>query len=320
MSKVHIIHENMDWTRHLIKRLDELDVPYEEWDLSKGVIDLTEEPPEGIFYNRMSASSHTRGNRYAPELTQNVLEWLEQKEAPVYNGTRALELELSKVKQYLALNKVGVQTPKTFAATGKEQIIEAAEKLNQFPFIIKHNRAGKGLGVQLLYTIDELREYVDGPEFEESIDGISLIQQYVRPADEHIIRSEFIGGKFFYAVKVDSSDGFELCPADNCQINFEDAFCPVGEEAETPSKFEIQEGLLSEDQIARYEQFLKENNIDVAALEFIIDEKGDVYTYDVNTNTNYNPDAEAVAGKFAMLELAKFLKEELEQHKGALTK
>ena len=24
-------------------------------------------PPEGVFYNRMSASSHTRGHRHAPE-------------------------------------------------------------------------------------------------------------------------------------------------------------------------------------------------------------------------------------------------------------
>lgn len=311
MSKVYIIHENMDWTRHLIKRLDELEVPYEEWDLSTGSIDLTEKPPEGIFYNRMSASSHTRGHRYAPELTANVLEWLEQYNAPVYNGTRALDLELSKVKQYLALNKVGIKTPTTYAASGKEEIVKAAEKLNQFPFIIKHNRAGKGLGVQLLYTIDELKEYVEGPEFEESIDGITLVQQYVQPRDGHIVRSEFINGKFFYAVKVDSSDGFELCPADNCQINFDDAFCPVGEEAETPSKFEIQDGLVTEDQIIRYEQFLKDNNIAVAALEFIVDSEGEIYTYDVNTNTNYNPDAEAAADKYAMLELAHFLKEEL---------
>lgn len=320
MSKVYIIHENMDWTRHLIKRLDEVNVPYEEWDLSKGMIDLSEAPPEGIFYNRMSASSHTRGHRYAPELTANVLEWLEQYDAPVYNGTRALELELSKVKQYLALNKVGVKTPKTFAASGKEEIVEAAKKLNQFPFIIKHNRAGKGLGVQLLYTIDELKEYVEGPEFEESIDGITLVQQYVQPRDGHIVRSEFINGKFFYAVKVDSSDGFELCPADNCQINFDDAFCPVGEQAETPSKFEIQEGLVTEDQITRYEQFLKENQIAVAALEFIVDSEGEIYTYDVNTNTNYNPDAEAVADKYAMLELANFLKEELAKTQAVTTK
>lgn len=304
MKKVIILHENMDWTKHLIKRLEELDVPYDEWDLSDGLLDIQDLPEDGVYYNRMSASSHTRGHRYAPELTDQVLTWLEQKDARVINGTGAIELEVSKLKQYLTLQADGIQTPKTIGAVGKDNIIKAAEKLNEFPFIIKHNRAGKGLGVRLLYTLDELREYVNGPQFEESIDGISLIQQYIKSQDGHIVRSEFIGGTYFYAVKVDSSEGFELCPADACQIG------PDGEVISEESKFKIIDRL-PEDQISRYQTFLKNQNIDVAALEFIIDERGDVYTYDVNTNTNYNEDAEKEAGQYAMLELAKYLKEEL---------
>lgn len=305
MKKVHVIHENMDWTRHLFARLDEMDVPYDNWDLSDGMIDIEEIPDEGIFYNRMSASSHTRGNRYAPELTAQVLNWLELKGAKVINGTGAIELEVSKLKQYTALQKQGIQTPKTIGAVGKNNILKAAEKLNEFPFIIKHNRAGKGLGVRLIYSMEELADYVEGAEFEVSIDGISLIQQYIKPADGHIIRSEFIGGEYFYAVKVDSSDGFELCPADVCQV-------PAQQPTPAANKFEIIERL-PEEQIERYKAFLKEQRIDVAALEFIIDEKGDVYTYDVNTNTNYNAEAEERAGKYAMLELAKYLKAELEK-------
>lgn len=306
MKKVYIIHENMDWTKHLIKRLEELDVPYEDWDLSKGLLDIEDLPEDGVYYNRMSASSHTRGNRYAPELTDQVLSWLEQKGARVINGTGAIELEVSKLKQYLALQAAGIKTPKTIGAVGTENILKAAEKLNQFPFIIKHNRAGKGLGVRLLYSLQELKEYVYGPEFEDSIDGISLIQQYIKSVDGHIIRSEFIGREYFYAVKVDSSDGFELCPADICQIG------PDGKVISEESKFKIIDRL-PEDQIRRYQTFLNNQNIDVAALEFIIDENGDVYTYDVNTNTNYNDDAEAEAEKYAMLELAKYLKSELER-------
>ena len=252
----------------------------------------------------MSASSHTRGHRYAPELTDQVLTWLEQKGTRVINGTGAIELEVSKLKQYLALQANGIQTPKTIGAVGRDNIIKAAETLNEFPFIIKHNRAGKGLGVRLLYTLDELKEYVNGPDFEDSIDGISLIQQYIKSIDGHIVRSEFIGGRYFYAVKVDSSEGFELCPADACQIG------PDGEIISEESKFKIIDRL-PEDQIRRYQTFMNNQGVDVAALEFIIDENGDVYTYDVNTNTNYNEDAEKEAGQYAMLELAQFLKKEL---------
>lgn len=305
MKKVYIIHENMDWTKHLIKRLDELEVPYEDWDLSKGLLDIQDLPSDGLYYNRMSASSHTRGNRYAPELTDQVLSWLEQKGARVINGTGAIELEVSKLKQYLALQKAGIKTPKTIGAVGKENILKAAEKLNEFPFIIKHNRAGKGLGVRLLYSLQELKDYVYDPDFEDSVDGISLIQQYIKSLDGHIIRSEFIGRKYFYAVKVDSRDGFELCPADVCQIG------PDGELVSEESKFKIIDRL-PENQIDRYQTFLNNQSIDVAALEFITDENGDVYTYDVNTNTNYNEDAEAETGQYAMLELAKYLNAELE--------
>lgn len=314
MKKVYIIHENDDWTRHLTARLDELNVPYENWDLSEGLVDIQAAPPEGVFYNRMSASSHTRGHRYAPELTDNLLHWLESNGATVINGTGAIELEVSKLKQHLALKTNGINTPETIGAVGKENIIQAAERLNRFPFIIKHNRAGKGIGVRLMYTIQDLKDYVYGPEFEDSIDGISLIQQYVRPADGNIVRSEFINGKFFYAVKVDSSDGFELCPADNCQIPIGTEMCPAEEPEElTPSKFKIKEDGLPQAQIDLYEAFLKQQRIDVAAIEFIETEDGQTYAYDVNTNTNYNADAEREAGKFAMLELATYLKNELEK-------
>lgn len=310
LKKVYIIHENSEWTVHLTKRLDELEVPYEEWHLDNGRLDLAKEPPEGVFYNRMSASSHTRGHRFAPELTAQVLAWLESHDRKVFNGTRALQLEVSKVLQYLELNKHEVRTPRTIAAVGKEQMIEAAREFAGTPFITKHNRAGKGLGVQLFQSIEALRSYVEGPAFDESIDGITLIQEYIQAPESYITRCEFVGGKFVYAVKVDTSEGFQLCPADTCQIG--DLFCPVGEEVENKPKFQIIDGF-SDPIIEKYQRVLADNGIQIAGIEFIRNVEGEIFTYDINTNTNYNSDAEAMAGKFGMLELAKFLKVELEK-------
>jgi hypothetical protein len=310
LKKVYIIHENSEWTVHLTKRLNELQVPFEEWHLDHGSLDLTKEPPEGIFYNRMSASSHTRGHRYAPEFTGIVLAWLEAHGRKVFNGTRALQLEVNKILQYLELNKYGVKTPKTIAAVGKEQILEAAREFVGLPFITKHNRAGKGLGVQLFQSLEALNRYVESPEFEEPIDGITLIQEYIQSPESCITRCEFIGGKFIYAVKVDTSEGFQLCPADACQIG--DLFCPVGEEVEEKPKFQIVNGF-SDLILERYQQVLDANGIQVAGIEFIKNAEGEIFTYDINTNTNYNSDAEIKADKFGMLELARFLKEELKK-------
>ena len=304
ISKIYILHENNEWTAHLTKRLNELELPYEEWHLDEGLVDLTEAPPEGVFYSRMSASSHTRGHRYAPELTESVLAWLEQHNRTVFNGSRALRLEVSKVNQYTALTKSGIRTPKTIAAIGKENILKAAEKIGAESFITKHNRAGKGLGVQLFQSIEGLKGYLEGPDFDEPVDGITLIQEYIKAPEPFITRCEFVGGKFVYAVQVDTSEGFELCPADACQIG--DLFCPVGEEVEEKPKFQIVQDF-NDPIIEKYEAFLKENQITVAGIEFIRNEAGDIFTYDVNTNTNYNSDAEQAAGKYGMLELAKFL-------------
>ncbi|MBB6453288.1 hypothetical protein HNQ94_001736 [Salirhabdus euzebyi] len=312
MSKIYVIHENSEWTDHLTKRLKELDLPFEEWHLENGTVDLMAEPPQGVFYNRMSASSHTRGHRYSPELASAVLAWLERNGRTVINGSRALQLEVSKVLQYLELEKYGVKTPKTVAAVGKEQILEAAQAFKGEKFITKHNRAGKGLGVQLFQSIEALRNYVEGETFEEPVDGITLIQEYIESPESYITRCEFIGGKFVYAVRVDTSEGFELCPADACTID--DLFCPVGEEPAEQTKFQIVPDFY-DPILEKYEQVLAANDIKVAGIEFIKDKDGTIYTYDINTNTNYNSDAEAKAGKYGMLEMAKFLKDQLEKQK-----
>ena len=313
-AKIHVIHENNDWTQHLQRRLEELELPHELWHLDVGQLDLFSKPPPGIFYNRISASSHTRDHRYAPEFAQGVLTWLEHNGCTVVNGSRALSLEISKVSQYLALNQHEIQTPKTFTAVGKKQVMEAARQLNMDSFITKHNRAGKGQGVKLFYSLPALEAYLEGPDYEHPVDGITLIQQYIDSPSAHIIRHEFIDGKFFYAVRVDTSEGFELCPADACSIA--DAFCPADStESGTKPKFEILTDYQSAD-IARYESFLSKNQIQVAGIESVQDALGNTYTYDVNTNTNYNSDAEAAAEKHGMLELARYLGRLLNQSNG----
>src|SRR5262249_38692546 len=60
--RVFVIHENDAWVEPLRREFAMLEVPFREWFLDEGILDLTMAPPEGVFYNRMSASSHTRGH------------------------------------------------------------------------------------------------------------------------------------------------------------------------------------------------------------------------------------------------------------------
>ncbi|MDX1617796.1 MAG: hypothetical protein R3224_03355 [Balneolaceae bacterium] len=310
---IYILHENTEWIVPLRKALDEIGHPYEEWFLDEGTVDLQQEPPDGIFYNRMSASSHTRDHRYAVELTAPVLAWLEHHGRRVVNDRRALQLEIRKMEQYLALREHGISTPHTIAAVGRDEVVRAAGKLGRTPFILKPNRGGKGTGVQLFEDIDGLKRFLDGADSSFSLDGVFLVQQYIPPADGRIVRTEFIGGKFYYAVRVDASGGFELCPADNCGPD--DAFCPApGNSAErtNKNKFSLIADYENPD-IPKYERFLEASGMEIAAIEYVRDEQGDRYVYDVNINTNYNREAERRAGdeKQGMRRIAQFLGEEL---------
>ena len=72
-AKIYVIHENNAWVEPLRAAFAERGLPYAEWFIDAGRLILDEAPPEGVFYNRMSASSHTRGHRYAPEYTACLL-------------------------------------------------------------------------------------------------------------------------------------------------------------------------------------------------------------------------------------------------------
>ena len=292
--RVYVIHENDEWVVPLRDNFTSRGIPFAEWHLDQGILDLRGSPPPGIFYNRMSASSHTRNHRYAPELTAAVLAWLKSHGAVVVNGERALQLELSKVAQYEAISRFGVETPETLAVVGKENIAEAARRLG-YPAILKHNRAGKGLGVRLFLSPAALDEHLASGEFEESVDGITLVQRYIKTPAPFITRVEFVGGKLLYAVRVDTSQGFELCPADVCRIDSPPlaGACPA---AAPSDKFRIVRDF-DHPLLPKWQAFLAANDIGIAGIEFIVDESGRAFTYDVNTNTNYNPDAEVKDGR-----------------------
>ena len=293
MSRIHILHENAAWLPPLAQAFDHHRLPWTEWFLDAGTFDLAAPPPHGVFYNRMSASSHTRGHRFSAELTAAVLAWLTRWGRRVVNGPGALDLEISKARQYAALEGHGIATPRTVLVAGRERVVAAARRhFADRPVILKPNRGGKGLGVQLFASTDSLAAYLASDTYEAPVDGLHLLQEYVRAPRPFITRAEFVGGRYLYAVEVDTSDGFELCPADACAIG--DANCPVGEAPR--EKFTIIDGIPGA-LGTRLERFLAAAGVEVAGIEFITDTAGRTLVYDVNTNTNYNPDAEARAGR-----------------------
>ena len=126
MERIYVLHENHAWLDPLRAAFRRRGLPWTEWFLHEGVLDLGQAPPNGVFYNRMSASSHTRGHRFAPEHANAVLGWLESHGRRVVNGSDALALEISKAAQYAGLRAHCVPTPRTIAAVGRVAAVDRA--------------------------------------------------------------------------------------------------------------------------------------------------------------------------------------------------
>lgn len=294
--KVHVLHDNPDWYPPFAGAFAAEGIDHEQWLLGEGPLDLDAIPPPGVYWSRISASSHTRGRPLARDQARTVLGWLESHGRRVVGGRRVLELEMSKAAQHAALRAAGFDVPRTVAVAGRDALAGAAAGLPA-PYIVKHNQGGKGLGVRRFDTAGELAEYAASDAFEPSPDGITLVQEYVRPAGASITRVEVVGGRYLYAITADvERGGFELCPADACAA----PGAPGG-------LFTLRAGFDEHPIIGRYVDFARRQGIEIAGFEFIETAEGRLVTYDVNTNTNYNPDVEAVAPRSGPAEIARFI-------------
>ena len=323
---VYIIHENDTWIPPFRTAFEQLQLPFIEWNLSDvHHYSFSNRPDrDAIYFNRISPSSHTRNHRFSCEITAQVLDYLTLHSCRIINDQRALALELSKVKQYVELTRSQIRVPRTTfvgsaaALTSEDTTIKrkfldelkAAAKENFYdsstdrwiPFVSKHNRAGKGLGVHLFSNDRELEERFEkliGSDSDEdfSVDGIYLLQEYIKSPRQVINRAEFIGYQLMYVIEVDTRQGFQLCPSDACRKTA-DAKLVKQSADEIKHGFDIRpENSLNDREkelIEQLEKFLRERQIEVAGIEWV-DDGTHTYVYDVNCNTNYNVAAETRA-------------------------
>lgn len=148
------------------------------------------EPPEAIYLNRISSSSHYRDGRFTIEYVKQILKWLERYSRLVINGLHALEIEISKFYQYQELAKYQIKYPTTYLSCNQEQLQNLVSDTFNYDCLVKGNRSGSGLSVIRVETEQDVVKLLEDLN---PTDGIKLVQQYLKPNDYCIVRLEFVG-------------------------------------------------------------------------------------------------------------------------------
>lgn len=289
---VEIIYENEDWLPFFIEALDEIDVPYRLNKITEFKLDLNQPPDNIIYLNRISPSSHTRGNKDAFILGEQYLEFLASYNRTVINDYRTINYGLSKVEQIRLLKRHGLAYPRTSFGSEIDELINSAHSM-PLPLLTKHNCSGKGLGIRIFETVAGLEKYLKSDEFVPSPDGILLLQEYIKPKNDQITRVEIADGKLVYAFHASTEQGFELCPADACRVDVQTsaAVCDVNGNSLFTFIPDFKHQIVD-----KYIEICNAAGFDMAGIEFVEATNGAVYTYDINGTTNYSPDVEKESG------------------------
>lgn len=295
--RIAIYYEHPEWFKPLFSDLDQRNVPYDRQLAHRHHFDPSDESsPYALIVNRMSPSAFTRGHGQAIFHTMQYLHYLKAIGANVLNGYDAYVYEFSKANQVGLLNRLGLRYPQARVINHPSQAPAAAEGL-PYPLVIKPNIGGSGAGIRRFDSPDELAAAAEAGEIELGLDQTALVQAYLPPRGESIVRVEVLGGEYLYAIRLflESPDSFNLCPADYCRVPEADG---AGMADGVSGRGAPVEGYTPPAEVIETVKHIAQAaHIDVGGVEYLVNDRdGKIYYYDINALSNFVADAPNVVG------------------------
>ena len=312
---IAIYYEHPDWFRPLFAELDARGINYVKLNASCHSFDPVAAGPDfSLFFNRMSASAHLRGNSQAIFFTQSYLTYLETVDVRVINGTRAFALEISKARQLQLFNSLGLGFPKTHVVNCANEILAAALKLG-FPLLVKPNIGGRGGGIVRVNSMEQLEAAIDKASLNFGIDQTALVQEFIPARNGHITRVETLGGKFLYAIDIFTSGrSFNLCPAEICQVESASAFLEDSTHGAPNPRLKVETCKPPLSTIDAVEKIAAFGGLDVGGVEYLVDDRdGGIVYYDINALSNFVANAPQVLGFDPHARLVDYLEQQKER-------
>jgi glutathione synthase/RimK-type ligase-like ATP-grasp enzyme len=297
-APIGILDEHPDWSARLIAELTRRGLPWEKIDHSDHAFDPQEHRPVySVIVNRTSPSSHTRGHAGVLFYAEALLAHYESVGTPVINPVVAYRFEKSKALQLGLFERLGVRYPHAVVVNHRDQVLKALDRV-RFPIVVKPNVGGSGAGIVRFASRDEVEPRLDTLDF--GPDGTALVQEYIESEEGAIIRVEVLDGHYLYAIRVvrTADAGFNLCPADICQVPAAPppsdlGACPVqARPLLSVSRFDA-----PPEAIETATRLTRAASIDVGGVEYLVSKAdGKIHYYDINATSNFVANAPAVVG------------------------
>lgn len=270
---IGIVFEHPTWLVPLFEALEKRRIPFKPIDVSSFAYDIQHGTVLPLYANRLSASSYQRGHQGAVALALSYFKYLVAHGARVLNYHNA-HLEMNKVDQLLAFQQHGLPIPRTWAFNDPQQLRTLPDDF-PFPLLVKPAQGGAG---SLIQRFESRRALETGlAALPMPPDALMLAQEYVQPVQGYINRVEILDGKLLYALQVYPSESFNLCPADACAVEDQQA---------SSARFVLHQAL-DPATLETIEAFFASLRLDFGSIEFLEGADGHRYFYDLNLNSNY---------------------------------
>jgi glutathione synthase/RimK-type ligase-like ATP-grasp enzyme len=271
-----ILYEHPKWFLPLFAALDRRGVRYEAIHLGAHSFDPTSRDiPAPVVLSRVAMSSFLREVDHGIFYAQSLLAHWEANGARVLNGADVLAIDTSKARQLSLISKLGYQVPATRVVHRVDDLVATSEGM-RWPLLVKANIGGSGAGIVRYSSAEELARSIREGTVPDSVDKVLLLQDYAPARGGSIVRMETLGGRFLYAIGVESGgDSFDLCPADACVSARGTA---IRMNAVTPDPHLIEAA----------ERIAQASGLDVGGVEVLIDDRdGTPRFYDINALSNF---------------------------------
>jgi hypothetical protein len=272
-----ILFEHPSWFEPLFAALDRRGVAYSRVGLSDHSFDPAQaSPPAPVVLSRVAMSGFLREPEHGIFYAAALLDSLGARRREVVNGSPHDRDRLLQGPPALPDRSARPRNPRTRIVHRARDLLTAADGM-AFPLLVKANIGGSGAGITRYASREELEQSVADGRVPDSVDKVLLLQDYVPARGGTITRIETLGGRFLYALEVESRpDSFDLCPGRRLP------------RAARPRRHRDARGDARARPSSAAEQIAQAAELDVGGVELVVDDRdGLPRFYDINALSNF---------------------------------